>query len=138
MNKLLLITALLLTSFDAYAVNLILDPTIEGQKNFTVTCEYPVEREDNTPLDVSEIAKVNFFVEKNGAGGYLPAGENTTACRQVYDISEIPDGVYIYAATVTDTDGRESIYSSADNVVNLTIKRLASPKPPAGVTVVHF
>lgn len=124
----LILPLLLLLSFSTNAVTL--DPTIEGQKVFTITCKYPIEREDNTPLSIDEIAQINFFVEKDGVGGYLPAGENTTACRQVYDTTLISDGVYVYAATVVDTDGRESLYSES---VTLTIKRLVNPKPPTGV-----
>ena len=123
---------LLLLSFSVFANDLTFDPTIEGQTTLTITCEYPIEREDGTSLAINEIVKINFFVEKNGAGGWLPAGENTTACQQVYDLSQVPDGVYVYAATAVDTDGRES-QISATNVI-ATVKRLANPNAPASVS----
>ena len=121
----------LLISFDAFANSLNFDPTIPGQTTLTVTCEYPVAREDGTALAVNEIARVNFFVEKNGVGGYLPAGENTTACKQVYDLSQVPDGVYVYVVTTVDTDGRESRYSAIN--VTALVKRLANPNAPVSV-----
>lgn len=122
---------LLLLPFAAFANNVTLDPTIPGQTTLTVTCEYPIEREDGTALAINEIAKVKFFVEKNGVGGWLPAGENTTACRQVYDLSQVPDGVYMYAATTVDTDGRVSQLSET---VTALVKRLTNPNAPASVT----
>ena len=123
---------LLLLSFNAFANSLTFDPTIPGQTTLTITCEYPIAREDGTALAINEIAKVNFFVEKNGVGGYLPAGENMTACKQVYDLSQVPDGVYVYAVTAVDTDGRESQFSATN--VNATVKRLANLNAPASVT----
>lgn len=123
---------LLLLPFAALANELTIDPTLDGQKTLTVTCEYPIEREDGTPLTINEIAKVNFFVEKNGIGGYSPAGENTTACQQIYDMIQVPDGVYVYRATVVDTEGRESLFSS--EFVTATVKRVANPNAPIGVS----
>lgn len=134
-NKILILFIsflLLFMAFQATANNVTLDPTISTQDRLTVTCEYPIEREDGTPLAVNEIAQVNFFVEKDGVGGYVPAGENTTACRQVYDMTSVPDGVYVYAVTAVDTEGRESLYSS--EVVTATVKRLPNPSTPTGVT----
>ena len=116
---------------DVMANSLTFDPTVTGQTTLTITCDYPIEREDGTALAINEIAKVNFFVEKNGVGGYLPAGENTIACRQVYDLSQVLDGVYVYVATVTDTDGRESLYSTN---VTAMVKRLSNPNAPGGVS----
>lgn len=127
-----LVIYLLVTATDAEANAVTLDPTQAGQTTLTVTCTYPIEREDGTPLALNEIAQVNFFVEKNGAGGFVPAGQNTTACRQVYDMSLVPDGVYVYVVTTTDTDGRESLYSPTN--VTATVKRIANPKAPTGVT----
>lgn len=122
----------LLFSTTALANSVLLDPSIEGQKTLTITCEYPIEREDGTALAINEIAKVNFFVEKDGVGGYLPAGENTTACKQVYDMSQVPDGVYVYVVTAVDLQLRESQYSPTN--VTATVKRVALPNAPGGVS----
>lgn len=123
---------LLIASFNVLANDVAIDPTQPGETALTVTCDYPIEREDGTPLAINEIAQVSFFVEKNGAGGYVPAGQNTSACRQVYDMSQVVDGVYVYVVTTTDTDGRESRYS-ATNVI-ATVKRVANPNSPAGMS----
>lgn len=122
---------LLLIPFNIYAVNLIIDPTIPGQSTLTMTCVYPIEREDGTPLAIGEIATVKFYVESNGVGGFVPAGSNSTACRQVYDMSAVADGVYVYVATTLDTDGRESVFSAVN--LTATVKRMANPKAPTGI-----
>ena len=135
MKKLLTVILFLCVYLSGYplaANSLTIDPTIAGQTTLTVSCEYPVEREDGTALAVNEIAKVAFYVEKGGAGGYLPAGENATACIQVYDMSQVPDGVYVYVVTTVDTDGRESQHSLTS--VTALVKRLANPNAPANMS----
>ncbi len=109
-----------------------IDPTLPGQSTLTISCSYPVEREDGTVLAINEIAKVSFFVEKDGIGGFLPAGENTTECKQVYDLSQVADGDYAYAVTATDTNDRVSVLSTER--LTLTLKRITSPKTPTGLT----
>ena len=128
------VAMILFFSYIAYteANEVTLDPTQAGQTALTVTCDYPIEREDGTPLAINEIAKVAFHVEKNGAGGYVPAGENMSACRQVYDMSQVPDGVYVYVVTAIDTDGRESLFST--EMVTATVKRIANPNAVTGVS----
>lgn len=130
MKKLLLLT--LLISSSVLANNITLDPTVEGQKILTITCDYPVEREDGTALAIGEIAKVAFHVEKNGVGGYLPAGENMTDCRQVYDMTLVPNGVYVYVVTAIDMQKRESLYSTTN--VTATVKRIANLNEVTGVS----
>ena len=98
---------------------------------FTLTCQYPIEREDGKPLAIEEIAQINFFVSTGTVGNWTPAGTNTNACRQVYDLSGVADGDYFYTATATDNDGRESVY--APEVVALTVKRIQAPKAPTGL-----
>lgn len=101
------------------------DPAIKSK--LILTCTYPLEREDNTALRIDEIAKVTFHVKKQGEAdtAYAPAGENSTACRQVYDMTQVPDGAYVYAATPIDADGRIATYSET---VTAIVKRLAPPK----------
>ena len=101
-----------------------------GEKpTFTITCDYPTEREDGTALTQAEIAQINFYVSTDQST-WTPAGFNTSACRQVYDLSQIADGQYYYAATTIDTAGRESIRSM---VVDLLVKRSSDPNPPANL-----
>ena len=98
---------------------------------FTLTCQYPVEREDGTQLAVGDIAQINFFVSTGTVGNWTPAGTNTNACRQVYNLADVPDGNYFYTATAIDTEGRESDYSP--EVVSLEVKRIQAPKAPTGL-----
>lgn len=111
----------------AFAEGQVVDPTITP--TYTITCEYPIEREDGTPLAINEIAKVNFFVSQDKVT-WTPAGSNTSACRQVYDLSSIPDGQYYYTGTTVDTEARESIKGS-DAIPPLfaaiVVKRIAKP-----------
>lgn len=124
------ILLLALLPFSVMANDLVYDPS-STQTILTITCTYPTDREDGTPLLVSEIAKVNFYVD-DGVSGYIDAGENTTACYQTYDLTKIPVGDYNYAVTATDTDGRMSLYSPV--VVHLTVKKTLPPSAPGGVS----
>jgi len=128
------ILALTLLSFAAAADGPVFDPTITPA--LTLTCDYPVKREDGTPLALDEIAQVDFYVSTDGAS-WQPAGANTAACRQVYDLSEAQDGQYYYTVTATDTAGRISIYgadAATPEVVALVVKRIAPPANPTGLT----
>ena len=130
MKYLILLLTLLITS-QANAITI--DPTIPGQTTLTITCTYPIAREDGTLLTIGEIAKVNFFVKKSGGdGGFIPAGENTTACKQIYDMTLVADGTYIYEVATVDTDGRESVLSN--EMFTAIVKRLPNPNTPTGVT----
>jgi len=129
-----LISVLMMLSFNAAAEGPVVDPTITP--TMTLTCNYPIEREDGTPLAVDEIAKVNFFVSTSlTTPNWQPAGSNDTECKQVYDLSNVPDNQYYYTGTTVDTDVRESIYG-ADAVppeyFALVVKRLANPKHQTG------
>ena len=113
----------------AFAVTLNIDPSLPEQQQLTIGCQYPIEREDGTPLALNEIAQINFYVTKDGVR--TAAGSNSTACSQTYDLSNVPDATYLYSVTALDTDGRESVDSP--EVVTAIVKRLASPKSPTGI-----
>ncbi len=105
-----------------------IDPSLGVFTKIALTCKYPIKRTDGTSLAINEIAKVNFYVEKNGVGGYVPAGSNDAECKQVYDLTIIADGSYVYTVTAVDTDGRESAHSAA--VVSMVVKRLPPTQAP--------
>lgn len=119
---------------EARAEGPVVDPTITP--TMTMTCNYPIEREDGTPLAIGEIAKVNFFVSPSlTTPDWQPAGSNDTECKQVYDLTQVQDGQYYYTGTITDTDQRESIYGA--NAVPaeywaVVVKRLANPRHQTG------
>ena len=133
--KYLLLLLLPLLSFSASANSLILDPTIEGQKNVTVTCTANLEREDGTPMVIGEIAYFSYYISTDGTAP-VNADADTPTCRQVFNLEAVPDGVHIYQVTETDTEGRESALSATQATV--TVKRLANPGDPGGVTAVAF
>lgn len=107
------------------------DPTKADQDTLTLTCKYPIEREDNTPLAIDEIAYVSFWVKKDG-GALEPAGTNNAECKQVYDLTDVADGEYVYVVSTTDTGGRTSIMSP--DWVTLLVKRLANPRQVQDLT----
>jgi len=131
MKKYILIASMLLP-FTAMA-SITVDPTITP--TYTLTCVDPIEREDGTPLAIGEIAIREFFVSTDKSN-WTQAGSNTSTCRQVYDLSAVPDGQYYYSATVTDTDGRQSqqsaIFDPVTGYASVIVKRLANPKAATG------
>jgi len=131
-----LLSVMMMLSFEAAAEGPVVDPTITP--TMTMTCNYPIEREDGTPLAIGEIARVNFFVSPSlTTPDWQPAGSNDTECKQVYNLSEVLDGQYYYTGTTVDTDARESIYA-ADSVPPeywaMVVKRLANPRHQTGFT----
>lgn len=127
---------LLFISFNVDAASKItVDPTINSQ--VLLECDDPIAREDDTILLPGEIADRVFFVKQ--AGSWIEIGNNTTQCRQVITVTDIVDGVYLYTATVIDTDGRESLFAKApdlpDGAFELTVKRLPPTKPPSNSRV---
>ena len=118
-------------SDEANAEGPVVDPNLTPQK--ILTCDYPVTRTDGTPLAVDEIATINFFVSQDVGVDktWTPAGSNDTACRQVYDLTAVPDGQYYYSASALDTGGRESVVSP--NYVPLVLQRIAPPETVQGL-----
>lgn len=101
------------------------DPTIEP--SYSITCTQPVEREDGSVLDIGEIAENRFYVGLS-TGNYTDTISNMPpTCSLTVDATAVADGQYFYVATVVDTDGRESLYSTE---LVVTIKRVKPPKPP--------
>ena len=133
MKRLLLIFALFLLTSLVNANDITIDPTIEGQKNFVITCDYPTERTDGTLLTIDEIVRIDFFVHVDSV--ISPAGSNDAECSQSYDATLLADGRYTYFQVAVDTEGRTSGYSDG---VNVTIIRLSPPKSPTNSVVVAF
>lgn len=115
----------------ANANELTFDPTLPGQKTLTITCDFNLMREDNTPMVIGEIAYASYYISTNN-GPFINANVNTPTCRQVFDMTQLADAKYIYAVTETDTDGRESVHSL--ELVTALVKRLSLPKSPTGLT----
>lgn len=118
----------------AYSEGDVIDPTMTP--TMTLTCVYPIEREDGSTLTVGEIDIVNFYVSPSlTTPNWQPAGSNNAECKQVYDLSAVVDGQYYYTGTVTDTDGRTSMLGTRAVVPAyqaVVVKRLANPKNQTG------
>lgn len=131
--KKLYIFILMLFTLSAFAEGPVVDPTITP--TWTVTCNYPIEREDGTALAINEIARVEFKVSQDKTT-WQPAGQNNAECKQIYDLTNVPDGQYYYTPLTVDTNGRQSVLAyDADplEVSALVVKRIANPNHPTGV-----
>jgi len=118
--------AMIMVTAKANANEVTIDPTQANETTLTLTCVYPIEREDGTALNINEIAKVNFFVTADGTRTFV--GSNDAQCKQVIDMTNVPDNVYVYVVQTEDTDGRMSVDSTN---VTATVKRIANPNQPA-------
>lgn len=77
----------------------------------------PSEREDGSPLSLSEIASFHIYYGSE-AGDYqnqIDIDDPSAASAQV---EELPSGTYYLVVTAVDTDGRESLYTP-EIVINL-------------------
>jgi hypothetical protein len=125
MRKLLSLLTLLL-SFNAYAVDPLIEPTS------VINCEWPTEREDDTPFPVSERGGINFY-HSVIPGVYDKANPNATSatlCQFTVDNTVLADGNHYFIFTVFDTESRTS--DDSPEKVHV-VKRVTPPK--AGVWV---
>lgn len=70
----------------------------------------PAEREDNSPLSLSEIAGYRLYYGTR-QGDYLNTIEVDDNVTWAYRITDLTAGTYYIVLTVYDVDGRESLYS---------------------------
>jgi len=111
---------LLAISFNVLADSITVDPNIKPEQ--IINCTLPTEREDNTPLDVSEILNINWYIGTT-SGDYIEKIP-TEICQIILDVTQYPDGKYYIAATTIDTDFRESVFSIESD---MTVKRQTPP-----------
>lgn len=76
----------------------------------------PAEREDNTPMSLSEIAgyKIYYGITQGQYTNSVDINDGTT---ENFTFANFPAGTYYIAVTTYDTDGRESQYSSEVKIV---------------------
>lgn len=90
----------------------------------------PTEREDNSPLGLSEIAGFRIYCGM-GQGDYqdMMYFPGATLPDTVWNVDSLnrPDGTSYCVITTLDIDGRESLYS---NEVTVIVDTKARPKPP--------
>ena len=126
MKKLILLLTLLLP-FNIQAQDLgVIDPDIDGQKTLTLTCVKPIQYEDNTDIAIDESVDIQWKASKNG-GAYIDFGGRVTECKQIVDLTQVVDGVYVYKATAW-ARGKESVLSNG--FVGATVKRVPNPYSP--------
>ena len=130
LQSIILTASLLAVSSGVKAIDF--DPTIAGQTTLTIECTDPVERTDGSTLDVGEIVNRKFYVDANGIGFVDTNTDNPNECKQVFDMTKVVDGTYIYSVTAIDSGGRESVLSPTR--VTAVVKRLPNPNSPSAVT----
>lgn len=142
-NKFIAITIFsvcMMSAVSALAEGPVVDPD-SAKHTFTITCVDPIQREDGTELPIGEIGTRNFFVSTDKVD-WRPAGTNDAECKQVYDMSAVAEGQYFYTATITDTEGRESIYAidnpelppGDEGYSAVVVKRIHPPKTGTGLS----
>jgi hypothetical protein len=76
----------------------------------------PTEREDTTPLLISEIA--GYRVYYGSVAGDYQNQVDVDSSLNVAQVPALPSGTYYVVVTAIDTEGRESLYSP-EVVINL-------------------
>ena len=106
---------------------------VQWSKGYMGGCTDATQREDGSPLLASEIAKVEYYLDKED--GNITSPELTVlmsgGCKDTFiDTKQVGTGIYFAYARTFDTDARESIASTPGVVKTIT---KAKPKPPSGV-----
>ena len=76
----------------------------------------PTEREDGTPLILSEIETYNLYYGNN-PGDYQFTLDNANVTTDSVFISDFPGGTYYFVITTIDSDGRESRFSEEIEII---------------------
>ena len=102
-------------------------------QNFTANCINPTERTDGTPLALSEIAEIVYYVDVSGGftGNPLLTINMQGGCMAVpVDLQQFPINIELgrYAKTI-DTGGLESIVAAGRTF----IVQSANPKAPGQI-----
>jgi hypothetical protein len=76
----------------------------------------PAEREDNTPMSLSEIAGYKIYYGITH-GQYTNSVDISDGTAENFTFANLPAGTYYIAVTTYDTDGRESQFSAEVQIV---------------------
>jgi hypothetical protein len=106
---------------------------IQWSKGYIGTCINPTQRVDGTPLDVSEILRVEYYLDKTD--GNITNPELIVlmqgGCQDAFvDTKQVGTGDYFAYARTFTTDSLDSV-ASAPGVQNQIQK--ARPKSPSGL-----
>ena len=128
--KKLLLTVLLLVSFNVSAVDVGLFPTTN------YNCIVPTEREDNTAFDWATEGKEIRFYWGTATGDYQNI-ETRPACQWVIDNTAFPANTTIYiVTTAVDTEGRESRRNA--EISHTMTAAITNPKSTSPGTLEHI
>ena len=76
----------------------------------------PTQREDGTPLLLSEIETYNIYYG-NSPGYYKYTFDNPKVTPNSIDISILPGGTYYFVITTVTTDSEESLFSEEIEII---------------------
>ena len=76
----------------------------------------PTQREDGTPLILSEIETYNLYYGSS-PGDYQNTINNSNVTTDSVYITDFPGGTYYFVITTIDTDGQESRYSEEIEII---------------------
>jgi hypothetical protein len=79
-------------------------------QNVTLSWVAPVEREDGTPISMSEIAGYRIYYGET-EGDYINEVDVHDRDTMQFTLKDLPEGTYYIVVTALDMDGRESRYS---------------------------
>ncbi len=103
-----------------------------GPATLDATCKLPTTRTDGSPLLISELLYVDWYLSTNLS---LPDPEpllSNLDCRAAFDIAGLANGQYYLYARATDTS---TLQSARSVTLPFVLATLAPPKAPAGITL---
>ena len=93
-----------------FSINISIIPIIPVPINVSLSWVAPAEREDNTALSLSEIAKYKIYYSST-QGQYANNVVVNDSTATGHTFTNFSSGTYYFVITTIDTDGRESKYS---------------------------
>ena len=111
-----LIDRLIVTSIDGTTHTVVItiigaDETGSLQADITLSWVAPVERENNEPISLSEIAGYKIYYG-NSQGSYNNSVDVNDSTAESYKFTNFPAATYYFVITTYDTKGHESQFSS--------------------------
>lgn len=108
---------------------LLLIPASAKSATALVEWDNPTQREDGSPLPLSELAQIKVFwgsCKADGTLGTISGQVSVPSPSTAVEIQNIPAGTYCFVASAVDTEGQESGFS---NVAQKTFKK-SRPRAP--------
>jgi hypothetical protein len=119
-----IVTILLLLSFAATA------DTVQWSQGYTANCDNATQREDGAALPLSEIGRVEYYLDQTDGNITNPAVTllMSGGCQPMFlDTKQVPVGDYFTYGRTWDTDGLDSVVSAPG-----TPKTIQKSRPKSG------